>query len=103
MISPNNLQEFLKWMDGADLINVFIRQRKKCKKLIEEADLIIMLDFNQPDRLGEAENPGLQSGAAKVVIDHHLNPHNFADLVISDPSKCSTSELVYELDFGDER
>jgi phosphoesterase RecJ-like protein len=97
MISPNNLQEFLKWMDGADLINVFIRHREKCKKLIEEASLIILLDFNQPDRLGEAENLVTQSGAVKVVIDHHLNPHSFTDLVISDPSKCATSELIYEL------
>ena len=47
MISPNNLQEFLKWMDGAGLINVFIRDRQKCRKLMESADLIIMLDFNQ--------------------------------------------------------
>jgi phosphoesterase RecJ-like protein len=97
MITPNNLQEFLKWMDGADRINVFIKQRDKCKKLIEEAGLIIMLDFNQPDRLGEAESLVAASKAAKVVIDHHLDPHNFADLMISDPSKCSTSELVHEL------
>lgn len=97
MIAPNNLQEFLKWMDGAELINIFIRQREKCKKLIEEAYLIVMLDFNQPDRLGEAETPVTRSGAKKVVIDHHLNPHDFTDLVISDPSMCSTSELIYEL------
>ncbi len=97
MISPNNLQEFLKWMDGADKINIFIRQRDKCKRLIEEADLIVMLDFNQPDRLGEAENLVAASKAVKVVIDHHLDPHNFADLLISDPSKCSTSELIHDL------
>ena len=42
-------------MDGADQINIFIKDRKKCRMLIEEADLIIMLDFNQPNRLGEAE------------------------------------------------
>jgi len=39
MISPNYLQEFLKWMDGAEKINIFIRDREKCKKLIENADL----------------------------------------------------------------
>ena len=33
----------------------------------------------------------------KVIIDHHLDPGDFADLIISDPSKCSTSELVHEL------
>jgi phosphoesterase RecJ-like protein len=97
MISPNNLQEFLRWMDGAEDINIFIRQREKCKSLIEEAGLIVMLDFNQADRLGEAEIPVVASRAVKVVIDHHLDPRNFADLMISDPSKCSTSELVNEL------
>ena len=97
MISPNNFQEFLTWMDGSDAINIFIRDRQKCKKLIEEADLIVMLDFNQPDRLGEAENIIKASEASKVIIDHHRNPVNFANLIISDPSKCATAELVNEL------
>jgi len=97
MMTPNYLQEFLKWMDGADLINIFIKDRKKCRKLIEEADLIVMLDFNQSNRLGEAEDLVIASHARKVVIDHHLDPGNFADLIITEPSKCSTSELVHEL------
>jgi bifunctional oligoribonuclease and PAP phosphatase NrnA len=97
LLAPNNLQEFLKWMDGAEQINIFIRERMKCRMLIENADLIIMLDFSQSDRLAEAEEFVISSRAKKVIIDHHLNPENFADLVISDPSKCSTSELVHEL------
>lgn len=97
MISPNNLQEFLKWLPGSDLINIFIRQRDHCKTIIEKSDLIILLDFNQPERLGEIMDLLLNSGAKKVIIDHHLNPKAFADITISDPSKCSTSELVYEL------
>ena len=96
-MAPNNLQEFLKWMDGADQINIFIKDRKKSRLLIERADLIIMLDFNQPDRLGEAEEYVVASNARKVIIDHHLNPGKFVDLLISDPSKCSTSELIHEL------
>jgi bifunctional oligoribonuclease and PAP phosphatase NrnA len=97
LMAPNNLQEFLKWMDGADQINIFIKDRKKSRLLIERADLIIMLDFNQADRLGEAEESVAASNARKVIIDHHLNPEKFADLLISDPSKCSTSELIHEL------
>jgi bifunctional oligoribonuclease and PAP phosphatase NrnA len=97
LLSPNYLQEFLKWMDGADLINIFIKDRVKCKRLIEKADLIILLDFNHSSRLGEAENLVLGSHARKVIIDHHLDPGTFADLTISEPSKCATSELVYEL------
>ncbi len=65
MMCPNNLQEFLKWMDGSSKIKVFIRNRKKCICLIESADLIIMLDFNQPNRLGEAEKYVMESSAVK--------------------------------------
>ena len=97
MISPNYLQEFLKWMDGAEKINIFIRDREKCKKLIENADLIVMFDFNHSDRLGEAEKYVLKSNAKKVIIDHHLNSEDFVDLIISDTEKCSTSELLHEI------
>jgi phosphoesterase RecJ-like protein len=97
LMAPNNLQEFLKWMDGADQINIFIKDRKKSRMLVEKADLIVMLDFNQSGRLGEAEDSVTASNAKKVVIDHHLDPENFADLIISDPAKCSTSELVHEI------
>jgi bifunctional oligoribonuclease and PAP phosphatase NrnA len=100
MMAPNHLQEFLKWMDGADLINIFIRDRKICRSLIQNANLIVMLDFNQSPRLGESEELVMASGAVKVVIDHHLDPDNFADLIISDPTKCSTSELVHEIITG---
>jgi phosphoesterase RecJ-like protein len=97
MMAPNYLQEFLKWMNGAELIHVFIKERKRCAKLISEADLIVMLDFNQPGRLGEAEGLVVASMARKVIIDHHLDPVNFAGLIISEPLKCSTSELVHDL------
>jgi len=97
MLAPNNLQEFLKWLSGADLINIFTQDRKKCRNLISNANLIVMLDFNHPGRLGEAEPYVNESDATKVVIDHHLDPSDFADVMISDPSKCSTSELVHEI------
>ena len=97
LLSPNYLQEFLKWMDGADLINIFIKDRSKGRKLIENADLIVLLDFNHSGRLGEAESLVLGSKARKVIIDHHLDPGTFADLTISEPSKCSTAELIYEI------
>lgn len=97
MMTPNYLQEFLKWMECSEEINVFIQNREKCKQLIKEADLIVMLDFNQSNRLGEAEKKVLSSKAKKVIIDHHMDPSGFADLLISDPSSCSTAELVYRI------
>jgi len=97
MMTPNYLQEFLKWMDGSDQINIFIRNKRKCVKLIQAADLIVMVDFNQPNRMGEAEQLIKDSSAKKLLIDHHLNPVHFADLIISESSMCSTSELIHEL------
>lgn len=97
MITPNNIQEFLKWMEGSENIYVYIKDREKCRRLISEAGLIVMLDFNQLHRLGEAQEYVKASVAPKIVIDHHLDPSDFPDLVISDPSKCSTAELMYEI------
>ncbi|MBK8883652.1 MAG: hypothetical protein IPN67_15105 [Bacteroidales bacterium] len=45
MMTPNYLQEFLKWMTGADLIEIYIKDRKKCRRIIEQANLIVLLDF----------------------------------------------------------
>lgn len=97
MICPNNLQEFLKWMDGSEKIRIYIRHRKECIRIINAADLIVMLDFNQQNRLGEAEKYVTGATAAKVIIDHHRGPHNIDALLISDTSRCSSSELVHEL------
>ncbi|MBK7710312.1 MAG: DHH family phosphoesterase [Bacteroidales bacterium] len=97
MMTPNYLQEFLKWMTGADLIEIYIKDRKKCRRIIEQANLIVLLDFNHSNRLGEAEEFVRASGAKKVLIDHHLDPEDFTDLVFSDTTKCSTAELVHEL------
>lgn len=100
MISPNKIQEFLKWMDGVGLINIFTQDRKACIRMINEASLTILLDFNQQKRLGEAEKYVSKSGSRKIIIDHHLEPQDIADMIISDPAKCSTTELVYELIAG---
>ena len=97
MMAPNYLQEFLKWMDGSELINIFIGNMRKCRKLISSSDLIIMVDFSQSNRLGEAEGFVKRASARKVLIDHHLDPQYFGDLMISDPAMSSTSELIYEI------
>lgn len=97
MLTPNNLQEFLKWMDGAEHITIFTKDRSRGRKIISEADLIVMLDFNQLNRLGDAEEYVRLSKAKRIVIDHHLDPADIAELIISVPERCSTSELVHDL------
>jgi phosphoesterase RecJ-like protein len=97
MISPNSLQKFLMWMRDADQIVDFHHNVEKGTTMIREADLIIMVDFNSPSRLGKAEEIVISSEAAKVMIDHHPEPADIAGLIISDTSMSSTSELIYTL------
>jgi len=97
MISPNALQKFLLWMEDVDRVLDFHHNIEAGTAMINEADLIIMVDFNSTSRMGKAEPLVIASKAKKVMIDHHPDPTQFADLLISDVSRSSTSELVYYL------
>lgn len=59
-----------------------------------------MVDFNSPSRMGKAEALVMASGAKRIVIDHHPEPDNFADVILSDTGRSSTSEIVYFLVTG---
>ena len=84
-------------MSDVDKIIDFHHNAETGARIINEADLIIMVDFNSSQRMGKAEHLVLASKARKVMIDHHPDPDKLADLVISDVSRSSTSELVYFL------
>ena len=100
MISPNALEKFLMWMTDADKIVDFHHNPEKGTEIINRADLIIMVDFNSPSRMGKAEALVMASGAKRIVIDHHPEPDNFADVILSDTGRSSTSEIVYFLVTG---
>jgi len=65
--------------------------------IIANADVIIVLDTNHPDRLRTMEPHVLKSKATKVCIDHHLEPAPFAHYYIIEDDATSTGEIVYRL------
>ncbi len=95
VVVPNEYPDFLKWMPGTVHISIMSKESKKATRAIEDADMIFMLDFNSTDRAGEAEKYINASKAYKVLIDHHPDPGNFADITITDTRASSTAELVY--------
>ena len=97
VIVPNGFPAFLSWMPGASEIVLYDRQRKTAERLFEEADLIFALDFNESNRVDKMEKAFLNAPAPKVLIDHHLHPGDFAQIVISYPEISSTSEMVFRL------
>jgi len=97
VIHPDGFPNFLKWMPGTDSILLFDKHKDEVKELIEKADVIFNLDYNEQSRVGKDLGELLtKSNATKVMIDHHQQPDNFADYTFSDTKSCSTAQLVYE-------
>ena len=69
----------------------------KHKDLVLNADTIVVLDTNHPDRLVSLKSAVGHSRAKKVCIDHHLDPAEFADIYILDESSTATGEVLYHL------
>lgn len=65
------------------------------ESIVKSADVILMVDTNHPDRVGSVKDVMLASGAAKVIIDHHLDPASFASLAIIDDGCAATGEIVF--------
>lgn len=65
--------------------------------LIAAADVIVLLDAGQPDRMGSLAKDVLASPATKVCIDHHLDPQQFATHMLIDKDATSTGEILYRL------
>jgi len=88
---PDNLQ-FLPYLD---IIEIF--DEKKDYSFVNSADAIFFLDLNSISRTGYFEPFFANSPAYKVVIDHHLEPQDFADLFLVDTFACSTAELIFRV------
>jgi phosphoesterase RecJ-like protein len=97
MLIPNDAPEFLKWMKSSKDIIVYKKNESRAKAEINQADLIIYVDFNDLKRLGGASQLFLENKKPSILIDHHPDPENFADIAISETSYGSASELVYML------
>ncbi len=95
VIVPNRFPAFFNWLSGAQDIIIYEEQNEAAQKAISEAQLIFCLDFNSLDRINGVASLVKSSEAKKVLIDHHVNPKEFCDVIISHPEISSTSELVF--------
>jgi len=67
---------------------------------IKEADIIVLLDTNTIQQLGEWSDQVKASKAALIVIDHHAShpqTESLATLSVADEKASSTCEIVYRL------
>jgi phosphoesterase RecJ-like protein len=95
---PDPYPNFLAWLPSVDQVLNFENNETVIRENCENTDLIFALDYNHPSRLGKDMAPLLEGIKEKVImIDHHLDPSDFAFISVSQPEVCSTAQLVFEL------
>lgn len=95
---PNPCPDFLRWMPGSQNVMFFTEKPEEVSAFAKRADLIFLLDLNDPNRLQDMADVVVSSKAKKIIIDHHLNPVSEGiACTISRPNLSSTSELVLRL------
>ena len=97
IVTPNLFPDFLKWMPESTSIIVFKKKSKQALQAIDDADVILCMDFNDLDRIKQMNKPVNLSKALKILIDHHPDPKDFAQVMYHDTTVSSTAELVYLL------
>ena len=82
-------------------ISAFHEQAEELIEEISLADLVVLLDANLSERMGSIWGHvrfARELGKLEVLcIDHHLDPEDFADLMVCETYASSTGELVYDL------
>jgi phosphoesterase RecJ-like protein len=97
IVVPNAYPDNLKWMPGAGQIINHQEKQAFAEGVIAGADLLFALDFNMLPRIGNMAAAVDDSPAYKILVDHHPDPGNFADLIVSYPQIASTAEMVFRL------
>ncbi len=95
VVIPDGLPDFLRWLPGIELSTTFAYKRDKAIEIIDGADLIFCLDFNDPKRVNGVEEFLQKSSAKKILIDHHQEPLKFTDIAISETWRGSVGEMIY--------
>ena len=96
IISPNEYTEILNFLPGSENILNYEREKEKCEDIINKGDVIFTLDFNSLGRARNLSSLISKSSATTIMIDHHENPDNYADITISNSKMSSTCEMVYD-------
>lgn len=98
VISPTNWAKWLDWMPGCAEVIDYESSRSKAEAALTDAEWLFCLDFNIFHRTKHLADKLYQAKCVKILIDHHREPDSPSfDYGISNTSKSSTCEMVYDL------
>ncbi|MCX7879521.1 MAG: bifunctional oligoribonuclease/PAP phosphatase NrnA [Ignavibacteria bacterium] len=86
---PSNL----RFLDGIDKIKF----SSDSGLVFEQTDAVIVVDLNDISRVKALRDSIEKCNGVKIVVDHHLEPKDFADYYLIDTTASSTGEILYKL------
>jgi phosphoesterase RecJ-like protein len=95
VIVPDDFPFFLKWLPESEHIILYDANKETANTIINNADLIFTLDFNALHRTGDMQEVLSNASAKFIMIDHHQQPDDYAEVTYSDTTICSTCQMVY--------
>jgi phosphoesterase RecJ-like protein len=96
VITPTDYPQFLNWMPGNEEVMIYTGNVEAANILINNAEIICCLDFNNLVRINEMGEVIRHAGGLKLMIDHHLEPEDFDDWRLWNINACASAQLVYE-------
>ena len=97
VLSVNDYPKFLKWFSSDVPVMIFEWDYKAAKEKLNEADVLVCVDFNDSKRAGKLGDLLVSFSKTSILIDHHPYPTDFCDYTISETSYSSTAELVFDV------
>ena len=90
MMNSDEADYNLDWMPGADRVEVFDGSLSQHEALAE-ADVAFVLDTNAEERIGKVGSLVRDATATTVLIDHHLEPERWFDVLFVRDSAAATA------------
>jgi phosphoesterase RecJ-like protein len=104
VVSPTNWARWIGWMEGVDSVIDYEFSRSQADSVLDAADWLFCLDHNHFSRTKTMAARLTALNCTKILIDHHQEPDTAAfHYGVSDTSKSSTCEMVYDFIIGSGR
>lgn len=97
VVSPTNYPDFLKWLPADNEVLIFENSPEKSLEQLKNSSVIFTLDFNALHRADPLSETLQKLSTKFVMIDHHQQPDDYAEICFSNPKASSTCEIVFEI------
>ncbi|WP_392469748.1 bifunctional oligoribonuclease/PAP phosphatase NrnA [Sphingobacterium cellulitidis] len=95
VVLSSDFPNFLDWMPGFEDLIYYPSQTEYSQQLFDKAEIIFCLDYSALSRTNILEPVIREAKGQKWMIDHHLDPEDFATVEYWDSSAAATAQLVY--------